>query len=203
MMKKHGVPSVILAIVLLLIPVLSACTSNNNPTTTTSSPPPTTPASTALLPTVAGVDATLLFVSKCSVCHGLNLQGGPAGPNITDTSNFSAAFLSTFLSVHPAPGMSPALRDILADYLKINSKPASTTGAAFSTDPAVIFASNCALCHGASRTGGLGGPDITAVKLTNFGTEAQLSTFISAHFTGVDLSQDRRALLAHYLKTAP
>jgi hypothetical protein len=115
MMKRHGVPGLILASVLLLIPALSACTSNNNPTTETTSPPTTTPVSTALLPTVAGVDANLLYVSKCATCHGLNLQGGTA-PDITDTSNFSAAFLSTFLGVHPLPGMSQPLRDVLANY---------------------------------------------------------------------------------------
>jgi mono/diheme cytochrome c family protein len=200
MMKRHGVPSLVLATVLLLIPIMSACTSNNNPTTT-SSPPPTTPVSTALLPTVAGVDANLLYVSKCATCHGLNLQGG-AGPNITDTSNFSAAFLSTFLSVHPAPGMSQALRDVLADYLKINSKPASTTGGVVSSDPAVLFANNCALCHGSNRAGGLGGPDITQPQIAHFTSEAQVSTFLSAHFTGQGLSQNTRDLLAHFLKTS-
>ena len=201
-MKRHGAPSLILALVVLLIPILSACTSNNTPTTTPTSPLATTPVSTALLPTVAGVDANLLYVSKCAGCHGLNLQGG-VGPNITDTSNFSAAFLSTLLSVHRAPGMSQAQRDVLADYLKLNSKPASSTSSVFSTDPAVLFASNCALCHGSSRTGGLGGPDITAVHLTNFSNEALLSTFISAHFTGANLSKDRQDILAHFLKTAP
>lgn len=202
-MKRHGVPSLILASVVLLIPVLSACTSNNPTTTTTSPPPTTTPVSTALLPTVAGVDANLLYVSKCAGCHSLNLQGGTAGPDISDTSNFSAAFLSTFLSVHPITGMSQAQRDVLADYLKINSKPATSTSPAFSTDPAVLYASNCALCHGASRTGGLGGPDITAIQLTNFATEGQLSTFISSHQSGANLSADRLAILAHYLLTAP
>ena len=203
MMKRHGVPSLILALVLLLIPILSACTSNNPTTGTTSPPTTTTPVSTALLPTVAGVDANLLFISKCAGCHGTTLLGSSTGPNITDTSNFSAAFLSTFLSVHPVPGMSQALRDVLADYLKLNSKPATSTSPAFSTDPAVLFATNCALCHGSNRAGGLGGPDITAVHLTNFSNEALLSTFISAHFTGANLSKDRQDILAHYLKTAP
>jgi len=202
-MKRHGAPSLILALVLLLIPVLSACTSNNNPTTETTTPLPTTnPVSTALLPTVAGVDANLLYVSKCATCHGINFQGGP-GPDITDTSNFSAAFLSTFLGVHPAPGLSQPLRDVLADYLKLNSKPATSTSPAFSVDPVVLYASNCALCHGSSRTGGLGGPDITAVHLTNFNNETQLSTFISSHFSGANLSKDRQDILAHYLKTTP
>jgi mono/diheme cytochrome c family protein len=203
MMKRHGVPGLILASVLLLIPALSACTSNNNPTTETTSPlPTTTPVSTALLPTVAGVDANLLYVSKCAGCHGASLQGGVA-PALTDTSNFSAAFLSTFLGVHPAPGMSQALRDILADYLKLNSKPPTSTSPVFSTDPVVLFGSNCALCHGSSRTGGFGGPDITPVHLTNFANESLLSTFISAHFTGAGLSKDRQDILAHYLKTTP
>ena len=179
---------------------MSACTSNNNPTTT-SSPPATTPVSTALLPTVAGVDATLLYVSKCSSCHGINRQGG-VGPDITDVSNFSAAFLSTFLSVHHAPGLTQSLRDVLADYVKINSKPPSTTGGAFSSDPAVLYANNCALCHGFNRAGGLGGPDITQPQITNLSSEAQVSTFLSAHFTGIDLSKNTRDLLAHFLKTS-
>ena len=200
-MKRHGAPSLILALVVLLIPILSACTSNNTPTTTTTPPTTTTPVSTALLPTVAGVDANLLYVSKCAGCHGLNLQGG-VGPNITDTSNFSAAFLSTFLSVHHAPGLTQSLRDVLADYLKINSKPASTTSGAFSSDPAVLYANNCALCHGFNRAGGLGGPDITQLQITNLSNEAQVSTFLSAHFTGIDLSQNARDLLAHFLKTS-
>jgi mono/diheme cytochrome c family protein len=203
MMKRHGVPGLILASVLLFIPVLSACTSNNNPTTETTTPlPTTTPVSTALLPTVAGVDANLLYVSKCAGCHGATLQGGVA-PALTDTSNFSASFLSTFLGVHPTPGMSQPLRDVLAVYLKLNSKPPTSTSPVFSTDPVVLFASNCTLCHGSSRTGGFGGPDITPIHLTNFGSEGQLSTFISAHFSGANLSKDRQDILAHYLKTAP
>ena len=201
-MKRHGAPSLILALVVLLIPILSACTSNNTPTTTTTPPTTTTPVSTALLPTVAGVDANLLFVSKCAGCHGIALQGG-VGPNITDTSNFSAAFLSTFLSVHPVPGMSQAQRDVLADYLKLNSKPATSTSPVFSTDPAILYASNCSLCHGSNRAGGLGGPDITAIHLTNFSNEALLSTFISSHMSGANLSKDRQDILAHYLLTAP
>jgi len=87
--------------------------------------------------------------------------------------------------------------------LKINSKPATSASPAFSTDPAVLFASNCALCHGSTRAGGLGGPNVTAIHLTNYASDAQLSTFISAHFTGANLSKDRQDILAHFLKTAP
>ncbi len=205
MMKKRGVSTTILLVVMmLLVPVLGACTKTTDPTTTgTVSPPPTTTPSSALLPTVAGVDAALLFSSKCASCHGVNREGGVAKA-LTDVSSYSTSFIATFVSVHfTGVGMAEPLRNSLANYLKTNSKPPATNAPVFSTDPAVVYASNCSLCHGSVRQGGLAGPNITPAQIVNFGTQAQLSAFISSHMTGKDLTPDRRDLLAGYLKTTP
>jgi mono/diheme cytochrome c family protein len=99
--------------------------------------------------------------------------------------------------------MAEPLRNSLANYLKTNSKPPTSNSPIFSSDPAVVYASNCALCHGSARQGGLAGPNITPPQIVNFGSEAVLSIFISSHMTGKDLTKDRRDLLAKYLKTTP
>ncbi|MEL7561560.1 c-type cytochrome [Dehalogenimonas sp. 4OHTPN] len=206
-MRKHDskvsiIPGTIVALLVLVLPVLGigGCTGSTTEPTATTTPPPTT-ADGTLLPTVAGVDATLLYSSKCASCHGTNRQGGVA-PALTDVSNFSASFLSSFFSVHfTGVGMAEPLRNSLANYLKTNSvTPPPQTGP---IDPAAVYAANCSLCHGAFRQGGLAGPNITPNQITNFTTEARLSTFISAHQSGQNLDKERRDLVAKWLKETP
>jgi hypothetical protein len=123
---------------------------------------------------------------------------------LTDVSNYTARFLSSFLSIHnTGVGMPEPLRNTLANYLKTNSVQPTLAPNGVALDPALLYDSNCALCHGAFRQGGLGGPNITGNQITNFTTEARLSTFIEGHFTGIDLDQSRRDILAEWLKSSP
>ena len=69
-------------------------------------------------------------------------------------------------------------------------------------DAAAVFAANCAVCHGTTRTGASIGPNITPPFLTAY-TEASLATFISSHQTGPSLPAADWPALATYLKTTP
>ncbi|QNT76203.1 c-type cytochrome [Dehalogenimonas etheniformans] len=68
-------------------------------------------------------------------------------------------------------------------------------------DPAAVFTANCAICHGAARTGTSVGPNITPPFLTTY-TEATLAAFISSHQTGPTLpAADWPALAAYLINT--
>jgi hypothetical protein len=68
-------------------------------------------------------------------------------------------------------------------------------------DVAQIYASSCASCHGANRTGGQG-PSITQSALSNRSV-SNLTSFISGHNTGRNLTSAQVAALTNWLKTTP
>jgi mono/diheme cytochrome c family protein len=147
-----------------------------------------------LLANIEGVDASLVYASKCAVCHGNDRQGG-VGPSLTQDQ--SVAFLSSWIPVHrTGVNLDPRLTDVLIEYLYINSSPSTIPAP---TDPSVVYAYNCSVCHGAFRQGGNGGPTIHPAYLTNYDAEF-LSVFLSDHFSGVDLTSDRLESLAEWLK---
>jgi mono/diheme cytochrome c family protein len=70
------------------------------------------------------------------------------------------------------------------------------------TDPAQIYAANCAGCHGNDRTGGGAGPNIKAAALNSL-TATDLANFIARHQTGRSLTANDVSLLANWLKSTP
>jgi mono/diheme cytochrome c family protein len=70
------------------------------------------------------------------------------------------------------------------------------------TDPAQIYAANCAGCHGNDRAGGGAGPNIKAAALSSL-TATDLANFIARHQTGRNLGADDVSLLANWLKSTP
>ncbi len=68
------------------------------------------------------------------------------------------------------------------------------------SDPAVLYLNSCSVCHGPSRTGGPGGPDISPPVLA-IQTVASLTMFLSGHQTAASLAPGDIALLANWLKT--
>ncbi|MEN8613882.1 cytochrome c [Dehalogenimonas sp. THU2] len=124
-MKPKATLYVILALLLVAIPVLSACTTPEpEPTATTTQPPPTTTqAPDNPLPTVAGIDALLVYYSKCASCHGIQRQGG-VGPTLisANLTAFTHQSLSSFTGLHYrsfyGAALDPALSNVLINYLK-------------------------------------------------------------------------------------
>lgn len=191
-MEKKTVRNALMAVLLVAIPVLSSCTDETTPPPTTTAPQQET-----LLPTVAGIDATLVYASKCASCHGSDRQGG-VGPSLQQ--DITIAFLSQWVPVHrTGVGLDSRLRDVLINWLKTNSTVSTEPKP---TDPVFIYALNCTICHGDSRQGGIGGPSIELTDLTRFDA-GFLSIFLQGHFHGVDLIQSQRDALAEWLKAAP
>ena len=192
-MKNKKAFYTVFACLLVLLPVLSACTDTTEPPPTTT-PPPT---NETLLPTVEGIDPLLVYASKCAVCHGSEAQGG-VGPGLT--RDISIAFLSQWIPVHrTGVDLDPRLSNVLINWLKVNSTVSTTPKP---TDPVFVYALNCAVCHGATLSGGNGGPAIREINLTRL-TEGNISVFLQGHYSGVDLVQEQRDLLAEWLKASP
>ena len=194
-MKHRKALYAVFACLLVLLPILSACTQDNDtPPTTT---PPPTGNEEALLPTVDGIDAQLVYASQCASCHGTDRRGG-VGPGLT--KDITIAYLSQWVPTHrTGVTLDPRLSNSLINWLKLNSTPSVIPAP---TDPAFIYALNCTVCHGATRTGGNGGPDIKPINLERM-TESFLAVFLQGHYKGVDLVQDQRDALAEWLKATP
>lgn len=115
--------------------------------------------------------AERLFADNCAACHGADAKGGPGFPDLTDgdwlwggapdtiTETLKVGINSThpdsFIAEMPAFGRDEMLvRDELRavrDYVR-----ALSSGKAAPNSPgAVIFADNCAACHGQNGAGGL------------------------------------------------
>lgn len=196
-MKHKNILVLVFALMLVMLPVLSACTDDStNPPPTTTSPP----ATESLLPVsddVAGVDASLVYASYCASCHGTQRQGG-VGPNLSRDQ--SVAYLSQWLPVHrTGVTMDSRLRDLLINWVYTNS---TQTSAPAPTDPAVVYAFNCAVCHAADRSGGNGGPSIEQIDLQRQ-TADFLAVFLKSHYSGVYLTQEQHELLGNWLKSNP
>lgn len=194
-MKHKKALYAVFACLLVLLPILSACTQDSD------DPAPTTTAPTgneeALLPTVDGIDASLVYASQCASCHGTNRQGG-VGPSLT--KDITIAYLSQWVPTHrTGVTLDPRLSNSLINWLKTNSTVSTTPKP---TEPAFVYALNCTVCHGATRSGGNGGPDIKPDNLTRL-TEGFLAIFLQGHYKGVDLVQDQRDALAEWLKATP
>lgn len=116
--------------------------------------------------------AARLFADNCAACHGVKATGGPGFPDLTDAAWLWSGDPETIAetlrvginSPHPDTRISqmPAFgRDGLLSREEIASVAdhvlALSSGKADADSPgAVIFAENCAACHGEGGVGGLG-----------------------------------------------
>jgi mono/diheme cytochrome c family protein len=150
-----------------------------------------------LLPTVEGVDGSLVYISECGPCHGVSRQGllGPALDR-----DMSIVFLSAWLPVHKTGvDMDPRLRNVLINWLYTNSGPSNRAEA---TSPFYIFVYNCATCHGVERQGGDGGPAVVPDNISNFDSD-YLASFLRQHYSGQTLTVYQRNIVADWLLVTP
>jgi len=169
-------------------------------------------------------DAKALYASKCAMCHGADAKGG-FGPDLTAAEyeygkNREAIFQT--ISEGRANNKMPAFKDqlksqemyALSDYLLSLGEPAEKAAAAPAAEPEksvssadgkALYASKCAMCHGADAKGGFG-PDLTAADY-QFGKshEAIVETISEGRGNGkmpgfkAQLKQDEIDALANYL----
>ncbi len=169
--------------------VFSSCETDSNGDDDSQAPS----GSNTELQTAEGVDGYLVYISKCSTCHGVNRQGG-LGPSLDNDIN--KTFLIEWLPVHrTGVGLDPRLEGTLINWLYDNSTPSNNS---LLTDSYQVFIQSCAMCHGADREGGNGGLSITLEDLSNFDAEF-LKTFLIGHFSGVTLTNYQRDNLVFWL----
>lgn len=121
-----------------------------------------------------------LFGDNCAACHGREAAGGPGFPNLADNAwlwgsseavimetlrvGINSAHPETRVAQMPAFGkdalLTPAEVDAVANHTRSLSSP---TGPAAGTTGGVLFAANCAGCHGDAGKGNiaLGAPNLT------------------------------------------
>jgi cytochrome c oxidase cbb3-type subunit III len=139
------------------------------------------------------------FGDNCSVCHGLNAQGGHGFPNLTTTSwlwggdpdsiaetirvGINSPHPDSRTSQMPAFGrdqiLQPADVDKVVTFVRSLSDPSTAKTAKPSDVDAgkEIFAANCAACHGEDAKGksDTGAPNLTD-KFWIYGGDAQTIT---------------------------
>jgi ubiquinol-cytochrome c reductase cytochrome c subunit len=109
-----------------------------------------------------------LYLTGCSTCHGLNLEGGAGGPSLIGVGAASVVFqvesgrMPLAAGVHQAPRKTPkyslAQIDQLAAYVQANGGgPTVPNGDLTDGDlqlGGALFRTNCASCHNFAGSGG-------------------------------------------------
>ncbi|MBK8909177.1 MAG: c-type cytochrome [Rhodospirillales bacterium] len=108
-----------------------------------------------------------LFQDNCAACHGLTGEGGPGFPALADADwlwsgdpaevaltirdGINAGDASRAAEMPAFDWMDRADRDALAEYVAALPQGSADAG----SPAAVLFAENCAACHGDGGAGGL------------------------------------------------
>ncbi len=120
-----------------------------------------------------------LYVGSCASCHGLSGEGTESGPPVTGAGAAGADFMlrtgrmpladAQAQSVRKAPAFDEAEIAAIVDYVaSLGPGPAIpevSTGEVDLSDGQLLFAQNCAACHGATGNGGAAGKDVIAPSL--------------------------------------
>ncbi len=109
-----------------------------------------------------------LYLTGCSTCHGLNLQGGAGGPSLIGVGAASVVFqvesgrMPLNAGVQQAPRKTPkySLKEIdqLAAYIQTNGGGATVPAGNLEDGDlqlgGALFRTNCASCHNFAGSGG-------------------------------------------------
>jgi ubiquinol-cytochrome c reductase cytochrome c subunit len=120
-----------------------------------------------------------LFISRCASCHGSEGTGTELGPSLVGVGAASADFyLRTGRMPLPHPGAPTQRKPVslsdeeirsLVDYVASLGEgppiPQVDLGNATLSDGALLFARNCAACHGSTANGGVVGGNAFAPSL--------------------------------------
>ena len=115
-------------------------------------------------------DGAKLFAANCATCHGMNLQGTKAGPSLIGVGAASVDF-QVGTGRMPAAASGPQAEQKPVQFTQDQIKALYTYVASFAPGPgipekqyltgdgdaakgAVIFRTNCAMCHNVAGAGG-------------------------------------------------
>lgn len=176
----------------------------------------------ALMPIVQTTGATL-FADNCAACHGAQGIGGPGFPVLNDTDwlwgnapdtiaetlrvGINVAHPESRIAQMPAFGRDELLTRAQIETLVPHVMALSTPGAATTPEATVLFAENCASCHGETGAGmiDVGSPNLTdahwqyggsadAIRTTlRFGRQGQMPAWEDR------LSEAERKILTLYV----
>jgi ubiquinol-cytochrome c reductase cytochrome c subunit len=113
----------------------------------------------------------LLYVSSCSSCHGMNVEGTSLGPSLIGTGSASVDFqMSTGrmpaqqfgaqIQAKPNPYTPEQIDDIAAYVQSLGGGPVIPSASQYATESnmvalgGVLFRTNCTACHNFSGQGG-------------------------------------------------
>ena len=113
----------------------------------------------------------LLYVSSCSSCHGMNVEGTSLGPSLIGTGSASVDFqMSTGrmpaqqfgaqIQAKPNPYTPEQIDDIAAYVQSLGGGPVIPSASQYATESTevalggVLFRTNCTACHNFSGEGG-------------------------------------------------
>jgi len=135
-----------------------------------------------------------LFLNYCSQCHASDGRGGPGFPNLTDNDwlyGGSPEAITTTI-MNGRQGMMPPWPQLGEDGIKnvanyVLSLSGRTHDAVRAAQGKEIFATNCAMCHGADGKGNpaLGAPNLTDDVWLYGGGETTIIQTISKGRNGV------------------
>jgi mono/diheme cytochrome c family protein len=164
---------------------------------------PAAPSSLAATP-VSATRVDLTWTDASNNEAGFVVQRATNTAFTTGTTSFTTApNTSTYSDTAVAAGTSYYYR-VSASNTAGSSAPSNTVSATTPAAPinaSQLYSSNCASCHGVNRQGSAG-PALTAAALSGR-TESWMTTFLSSHNTGRNLTSAQRTALVQWLKATP
>lgn len=148
-----------------------------------------------------GADGATLFANNCAACHGPD-GTGDIGPNILNTT---ADQLSTkFGGTHTGgsfPNLTQADLEAIAGFLSGDGGGDGDGGGGNgdTSEGAMLYAENCAVCHGADGSGG------TAPGIQDFTAPQLIVKLDGTHGGGSfpDLTDENLLAISEFLATEP
>lgn len=146
-----------------------------------------------LMPVLQATGATL-FADNCAACHGAQGIGGPGFPTLNDTDwlwgnapetiaetlrvGINVSHPESRFAQMPAFGRDELLTKAQIETLVPHVMGLSTPGAVTTPEATLLFAENCASCHGETGVGlvDVGSPNLTDTHWQYGGTEDAIRT---------------------------
>ncbi len=168
---------------------------------------------------IAVKEGRALYLTGCSTCHGLNLEGGSGGPSLIGVGQASVVFQVESGRMPLVAGVAQAPRkkaryslaeiDQLAAFIEVNgggpTLPASHLSDGDLVQGGALFRTNCASCHNFAGAGGALTHGKYAPALTASSARVIQAAMLSGpenmpRFTDQQLSPQEKAAITRYVQ---